>query len=575
MRLSASIFITATSLTNAFSPQSITHSPTSWQHSSSGLQPRQPYGSILQMKKEDEASLTRTRRLFDDSKRPSPKADGSLSAASISTGNFASTTATSANTDSLGNFIGSITEGLPEMSNILPVVSAALLITSNTVGASMMVLPGLAQGPGMIVSSLLIGVIYVTNLISGVLIAEVAINQYESSSCDVPSSFKEFSSFNLQSEQAGTFISAISLFVNTCVLSYDLVSAGHLTNKALTNDALKPIFSQDIMDILSSSGNAGLFVAATFFVTLVSTQSGAALSGIASICCMTLFACFAGLVLPGLTMIHDPLATFAAKGTSEFGSEVFMHDLSSFVPVLLSAMIYQNIVPTITKMLNYDRTKTVTAIIIGSAMPMLMYIAFCFTVLGGGAIDGTAGSASMFLTGIAASSVFGSAMACIISISEELDIYFGGPAESCEISESTSKGLAPPAPPADETASFPSVVLGIIVPVLAGAFFADGDGFVKALCVSGSYGSPLLYGIVPVILAFSQRTNIIDEFKGNTFVDNTKTAFEKILQNDTNKETQLLPGGMFAMGSLGACAATLMGTHLVEDLSTVATSALF
>jgi hypothetical protein len=118
-------------------------------------------------------------------------------------------------------------------------------------------------------------------------------------------------------------------------------------------------------------------------------------------------------------------------------------------------------------------------------------------------------------------------------------------------------------------------VLGIIVPVLAGAFFADGDGFVKALCVSGSYGSPLLYGIVPVILAFSQRTNIIDEFKGNTFVDNTKTAFEKILQNDTNKETQLLPGGMFAMGSLGACAATLMGTHLVEDLSTVATSALF
>jgi tyrosine-specific transport protein len=329
------------------------------------------------------------------------------------------------------------------------------------------------------------------------------------------------------------------------------------------------------MDILSSSGNAGLFVAATFFVTLVSTQSGAALSGIASICCMTLFACFAGLVLPGLTMIHDPLATFAAKGTSEFGSEVFMHDLSSFVPVLLSAMIYQNIVPTITKMLNYDRTKTVTAIIIGSAMPMLMYIAFCFTVLGGGAIDGTAGSASMFLTGIAASSVFGSAMACIISISEELDIYFGGPAESCEISESTSKGLAPPAPPADETASFPSVVLGIIVPVLAGAFFADGDGFVKALCVSGSYGSPLLYGIVPVILAFSQRTNIIDEFKGNTFVDNTKTAFEKILQNDTNKETQLLPGGMFAMGSLGACAATLMGTHLVEDLSTVATSALF
>jgi len=36
---------------------------------------------------------------------------------------------------------------------LFPVISAALLITSNTVGASMMVLPGLAQGPGMIASS--------------------------------------------------------------------------------------------------------------------------------------------------------------------------------------------------------------------------------------------------------------------------------------------------------------------------------------------------------------------------------------------------------------------------------------
>lgn len=40
---------------------------------------------------------------------------------------------------------------------LFPIISAALLITSNTVGASMMVLPGLAQGPGMIASSGLFG----------------------------------------------------------------------------------------------------------------------------------------------------------------------------------------------------------------------------------------------------------------------------------------------------------------------------------------------------------------------------------------------------------------------------------
>ena len=43
----------------------------------------------------------------------------------------------------------------------MPVLSAALLITSNEVGASMMVLPELAQSPGMIVSSgLILGTFY-------------------------------------------------------------------------------------------------------------------------------------------------------------------------------------------------------------------------------------------------------------------------------------------------------------------------------------------------------------------------------------------------------------------------------
>lgn len=519
------------------------------------------------MKKEDEALLSRSRRQFEDN---NVKVDGSLSASSVASGNYAQP---NMNRNILQNFL----EGAPEVASFLPVLSAALLITSNTVGASMMVLPGLAQGPGMITSSALILAIYIINLISGLLIAEVAINQYETSSCDVPSSFKEFASFNLQSQNAGTMISCISMFVNSCVLSYDLVTAGHLTNRAIAStSASNPLLSSspDLVNAVTSSGNAGLFAAATFFVALISTQSSATLSGVASICCLTLFACFAGLVIPGLSMIHDPLATFAAQGTSEFGSEIFMNDISTFVPVLLAAMIYQNIVPTITKMLNYDRTKTVMAIVGGSAMPMLMYVAFCFTVLGGGAIDGGDGIGSIFLTGIGASSVFGSAMACIMSISQELDIYLkpDDNIEDCEISEISSKGFSPPAPPADGTASFSSVLLVMIAPVLAGVFFADGDCFVKALAVSGSYGSPLLYGIVPVLLAFTQRTAIMNELGGDTMA-NAKAIFKKVIKNDTDEDKQLMPGGMLSMGALAACATTLMSTHLFDDLSIMASSA--
>ena len=512
---------------------------------------------------------------------------------------------------------------------LFPIISAALLITSNTVGASMMVLPGLAQGPGMIASSGLFGgqlvsclqlllycfdyisrrlrstlshfqfvstilihlltrcyyhisqhrstAIYLVNLVSGLLIAEVAINQYESSpaSCDVPSSFKEFADANLQSEFAGNAISAISLFINTCVLSYDLVTAGRLTNDAITNDAIKPIFGPDVMNLISSSDNTGLLLAAAFFITLVSTQSGAALSGIASICCMTLFVCFAGLVVPGLANIHDPLATFAAQGTSAFGSEMFMHDISRFIPVLLTAMIYQNIVPTITKMLKYDRDQTFKAIMFGSAIPMFMYIAFCFTVLGGGAMPG-AGSGNMFLTGITASSVFGSAMACVISLSEELDVYFDQwKASECDLPENVDANTNTNV---EETASLPSVVFGITLPVLAGIFCANGDGFVKALSVSGTYGSPLLYGVVPVALAFTQRTAIMNEIqKSSGMIDNVKATFDKIMNDESDVEKHIVPGGMLPLGALAAGSAALMFTHLIGDLSSltaVSTSAL-
>jgi hypothetical protein len=98
--------------------------------------------------------------------------------------------------------------------SIVPIGSAALLITSNTVGAGMMTLPQLAAGPGILATSGLMLGTYILNLISGLLIAEVSINQYESSDDalkNVPSSFKELTDVNFESLQVGTFVSTVSM----------------------------------------------------------------------------------------------------------------------------------------------------------------------------------------------------------------------------------------------------------------------------------------------------------------------------------------------------------------------------
>jgi hypothetical protein len=158
MRLTTALFIATTSLGHAFSPQRVSVSSPVRQHY---VQRSTKPTYIPQDNSIPVAALNmKNQRPFEDgSLRTSKKADGRLSAASISSGFSPSNVAANPPTDTLGNLLEPIRSILPEvdMSNYLPVLSAALLMTSNTVGASMMVLPGLAQGPGMIASSALIG----------------------------------------------------------------------------------------------------------------------------------------------------------------------------------------------------------------------------------------------------------------------------------------------------------------------------------------------------------------------------------------------------------------------------------
>ena len=109
-------------------------------------------------------------------------------------------------------------------------------------------------------------------------------------------------------------------------------------------------------------------------------------------------------------------------GSSAFRTDSFYTDLSTFSPVLLTTRVYQNIVPTITKMLQYDRRNDTAASSFGSIIPMVMYFMFCFTILGSGSIEAM-GSDSLYFKGIAISSVIGSSMSCCISIGEELNVF--------------------------------------------------------------------------------------------------------------------------------------------------------
>lgn len=457
---------------------------------------------------------------------------------------------------------------IPE--SFIKILSAALLITSNTVGASMMVLPSLASGPGLMISSSVICIIYLIHLFSGLLIADVAINQYETSSCDVPSSFKQFADVNFDSNVVGTIIACISMFVNMCVLSFDIVRGGQVMV-----DNVEGIYSlKSIFDPMVSGANGFGFgdmevnvasiVAALGLTTLVGTQSNDTLSKIASICCVTLFVSFAGLVLPGLAAIQNPIETFITPGLYDMSSTMFLPSLCSFAPIALMSMVYQNIVPTITKMLNYDRKQVVPAIALGSLLPMIMYVSFCFVEIGSGGMASSMSTGGVLMEGIKVSSLIGSAMACTMSISQEVSLFVRGDNENKDENYGSSsflnneddtiemldvtfekECLTDGGGAGSKTTSLPSVALSVIPPLLAGIYLSgiEGDGILSALSISGSYGTPLLYGIVPVLLALNQRSKLKEQLK------------------------PIVPGGMVGLGVFGTGSIALIADHLIHDVS--------
>ena len=365
---------------------------------------------------------------------------------------------------------------------VIPVLSASLLITGNTVGAGMLVLPELAAGPGMAVATSIFGLAFVINLISGLLIAEVAIHQHFTKGDDVPSSFKEFAQANLPITQdtamVANSISAVSVLVNALVLAFNTAKVGDFGFEAL--HGIIPA------DLISLS-----WVLAC--VLLVGTQTLSSLSSIASLLVFGLFGSFAGLLLPGLA--HLETSPFDLFFNTPGTSDDIVGSACQLAPIVLMSLVYQNIVPTVTKMLDYDRVKSMAAISLGSFIPLGMYLAWTFCVLGGGVdMSGSHYLDGPLMTLFTLTTIAGSSVGCVMSLAEEFDTFVK---DTNLMNNMNDKQ--------DDKFSCTSVLLSVICSTVALQFFQnDLNG---ALKVAGSFGSPLLYGVLPVLMAYTQRQN--------------------------------------------------------------------
>lgn len=411
---------------------------------------------------------------------------------------------------------------------------------------------------------------FVVNLVSGLIIAEVAIKQYEASRTQVPSSFQELAEVNFHSKLFGNGVAAISLFVNVCVTTFDLsrigdvLAAAFQTCTGFTMDTTTTTAVDLAGRVVDPSMVCSVGYAALLMLT-TSKLSPKQLGNLAGVACTGLFVTLAAILLPGLAAIHDPWSVFLAPGTAS--DPLGAAGLAA--PVLLSAMVYQNIVPSVTKRLNYDRQQTTAALVVGSFLPSMIYVLYSYVVLGGatgGTMEhtggGLEGSTGFLMTAFSITTIVGSSVACVMSMSEELENFVNSNKKDVLKTKETDGRLLQEAASVvalvdthtissskeeeeelrEEPFSIPTVLFAVGVPLSIGIAVSGGNDLTVALRIAGSYGSPLLYGALPVALAWNQRQKF----------DGLK---------------DMLPGGYLSLGCLASLTAIYMAEEVTKDVS--------
>jgi tyrosine-specific transport protein len=274
---------------------------------------------------------------------------------------------------------------------------------------------------------------------------------------------------------------------------------------------------------------------------LVSSQSLCTLSNVASVLVVGLFVAFASLLLPGLANVSDVISVVMAAPT--LPTDQLMGGLLQIAPVVITTLVFQNIVPTVTRLLAYDRSKVTCALTIGSVIPLLMYMAWSVTFLGGG-IDP---SSPLPLNGLIGCfgliTVAGSSLGTSLSLSEEFETILGNQHEN----SSDQKR---------DAFSFASVAIPIGISLLVGQLFSDNIN--DLLRITGSVRSPLLYGAIPVAMALMQQQ---ESQKGTWYEANNESLTTK----------SFVPGGSVGLGTLGVGSIALIGTELLETMGHGAT----
>ncbi|GKY94887.1 hypothetical protein MPSEU_000453600 [Mayamaea pseudoterrestris] len=408
------------------------------------------------------------------------------------------------------------------------VLGAAALICGTTIGAGVLALPQATAAAGFLPSSFAMISAYVYMTMSGLLIAELIMNQMGTTG------------------KTGTGL--LQLYKSS--LNAPLSALGSGAYFFLHYAVMIAYFAQggvNVDGLLQSVGVGG---------SVLEAVPGLGQAVFATVCGLSLYATrpdamqkVNNVLVAGVGAAFLGILTIGAQ-TADFGTlidPVNQHpsQVVNCLPILFLALVYQNVVPTVVNQLEGDRTKVMQAIIAGTTAPLLMFLAWNAIVLGNvagadlGGMDPVAllqqASGGQVLGPLVATFSSLALVTSVIGFTHGLldawtDVFKVSP-ETIEENGENSKLKAP----------LYALVFG--PPLLLS--MANPDIFYSALEYGGAFGVSVLFLFLPPIMVWSER-----------YGEEAKPLVAK----------PMVPFGKLALGSMYKIAATLVLEQGAEKL---------
>jgi tyrosine-specific transport protein len=397
-------------------------------------------------------------------------------------------------------------------------VGAAALVAGTTVGAGVLALPTATASAGFLPSTAALVMAWGYMTVSGLLIAELSMNRLAETGRPGSGVLDLFQS-NL-GKGLGSLGSAAYFFLHYAMMVAYIAQGGVNLDGLLSNIGLESLASSPGLGqmLFASTAASALFFSKP---SLVEKANNAMVLGV--------IVTFLGIIGLGASSADFSQLVDPVNQHPEHIVDVF--------PISFLALVYQNVVPTIVTQLEGDRNKIIAAIVGGTAVPLLMFLAWNGVILGNllaadpsamaSGVDPVAllqstGHAGPLLSGLVSSF---SSLALITSL---IGFTYGLVDALTDVADIPSEG------PSYEKWK-PALFAGVFLPPLA-LSVANPDIFYDALEYGGAFGVSTLFLVLPPIVAWKVR-----------YGEDTPLATKP-----------MVPGGKIPLGSLWKAAATLI-----------------